>query len=200
MNGLADGRAQTTETRGDPLGSDSRERARAIGACVRRIEDLEKATDAAVQARRRLAADFRSYRWRTAQEAWTARRAGTRGVLLAVLPVLDDLEGALAQGSTDTAFLHRLQAIVRVWHRVLEDLGLRPVPGVGVRFDPRVHEAVGMATSADIPPDGTIVAEILPGYLHEEEPLRLAKVIVGRGTQSGPGFTTHGSDGEGGVR
>lgn len=199
MSGFAETSSQQTpKILADRPGTGPRERAREVGACLRRIEELERRAEEMDRARRRLTADFRSYRWRTAEAVWTARRTGTRDALRAVLPIVDHLERALAAGSSGPVFLQGIRALATECQEILAGLGVRPVPGVGARFDPRVHEAVGTGTDDRRNPDDTVATEVLRGYLHEGELLRPAKVTVARGTQSRQGCETLRSEDEGG--
>jgi molecular chaperone GrpE len=62
---------------------------------------------------------------------------------------------------------------------LLEREGVRPIPTVGQPFDPRHHLAVAAEPHPDLP-DGTVVAETLRGFTHEERVLRPAEVVVAR--------------------
>jgi len=55
--------------------------------------------------------------------------------------VRDNLERALAAGSTDPAFLRGVEAIAEQLRRIVTSLGAVPIPSVGTLFDPRLHEA-----------------------------------------------------------
>lgn len=148
-----------------------------IPALERRVEELEQARDAERQGRLRALADLENFRRRTEREAGGARRAGRSEVLLPLLEVRDNLERALAAGSTDPAFLRGVEAIAEQLRRIVTSLGAVPIPGVGSRFDPRLHEAVGSVPAIDHPPE-TIVTEIRGGFLLDGEILRPAQVVV----------------------
>ena len=153
-----------------------------IPALEQRVAELEQARADEHQSRLRALADFENYRRRTEREAGGARRAGQREVLLPLLDVRDNLERALAAGSIDPVFLRGVEAIAEQLRRIVTSLGAVPIPGVGTRFDPRLHEAVGSVPAIDHPPD-TVVTEIRRGFLLDGEVLRPAQVVV---AQSGP--------------
>ncbi|RMH41532.1 MAG: nucleotide exchange factor GrpE [Deltaproteobacteria bacterium] len=105
--------------------------------------------------------------------------AQTRDDLLArLLPLLDDLDRTIA--AAPPGDLRDGVALVRdKFERVLADYGLERVPTVGHRFDPAVHEAVGVAPVAP-DRDGEVVSEWQRGYRAGDRVLRAAKVVVGR--------------------
>jgi molecular chaperone GrpE len=152
-----------------------------IPTLERRVAELERARVNELQGRLRALADLENYRQRTKREAGGTRRAGQREVLLPLLDVHDNLERALAAGSTDPAFLRGVEAIAEQLRQTVTRLGAVPIPGVGTRFDPRLHEAVGTVPATDHPPD-TIVTEIRRGFLLDGEVLRPGQVVVAQAT------------------
>jgi molecular chaperone GrpE len=151
-------------------------------ALKQRIAELERANTDEHQSRLRALADLGNFRRRTEREAGGARRAGRSEVLLPLLEVRDNLERALAAGSTDLAFLRGVEAIAEQLRRIVTSLGAVPIPSVGTLFDPRLHEAVGTVPAIDHPPD-TVVTEVRQGFLLDGEVLRPAQVVV---AQSNP--------------
>ena len=144
-----------------------------IPALEQRVAELERARADEHQSRLRALADLENFRRRTEREAGGARRAGQSEVLLPLLDVHDNLERALAAGSTDPAFLRGVEVIVEQLGRIVTSLGAVPIPGVGRLFDPRLHEAVGTVPAIEHPPD-TVVTEIRRGFLLDGEVLRPA--------------------------
>lgn len=103
-----------------------------------------------------------------------------RDVIAALLPVLDDLDRALAaaDGGRDVDGLRRGVELVRSsFLDRLRALGVeRDIP-TGQPFDPSRHEAVSVAPG-DV--SGSVNATVSPGYLLEGEVLRPARVVVTR--------------------
>ena len=108
------------------------------------------------------------------REAEAAERA-TERVVVALLPVLDALDAALAQGPEDPeALLEGVRMTREMAARALEDLGLRRIePREGQSFDPRLHEAVEVVEGS-----GGIARTLRPGYLLGERLIRPARVVV----------------------
>jgi molecular chaperone GrpE len=155
-----------------------------VATLERRVAELEQEVAEERKARLRALADFENFRRRTEREAGVARRAGRRDVLLPLLDILDNVERALAAGSTDPIFLRGVEAIQEQLRRTLSGLGAEPIPGVGSHFDPRIHEAMGTDPDAAQPP-GTVVAEIRRGFLLDGEVLRPSQVVVARSVTGG---------------
>ncbi|MEJ7623596.1 MAG: nucleotide exchange factor GrpE [Pyrinomonadaceae bacterium] len=100
--------------------------------------------------------------------------------LTTLLPVLDNLNLAVAASETDPSIEHLQSGVVgtaRSFERALIDVGVEPVPSVGETFDPQIHEAVDMAESDE---DGKILKEYARGYKFGDKLLRPARVQVGR--------------------
>ena len=74
-----------------------------------------------------------------------------------------------------------VEMIVRQLHEILKRYGLSPIPAVGERFDPAVHEAVFQEES-DVVAAPTVAAELQRGYRLNDRLLRpsLVKVSVPR--------------------
>ena len=102
--------------------------------------------------------------------------------LTTLLPVLDNLNLAVAASETDSSVEHLRDGVIgtaRSFERALLDVGVERVPSVGVEFDPEIHEAVDMAP-ADSESDGKIIAEYASGYRFGGKLLRPARVQVGK--------------------
>lgn len=106
--------------------------------------------------------------------------------LTALLPVLDNLNRAIAASETDPSLEHLRDGVIgtaRSFERALLDVGVEPITSIGADFDPELHEAVDMVT-ADAENDGKIIAEYSRGYKFGDKLLRPARVQVGRATSS----------------
>jgi molecular chaperone GrpE len=129
------------------------------------------------QANLRLLADFENLRRRQAREGEAAGRAGRRAVVLALLPVLDTLERALATGSTDPKFYAGVAATQRLFERALREAGVEPIESLHQPFDPSLHEAIATVDTDEAEP-GTVVREEQRGWRMGDEVIRPARVVV----------------------
>jgi len=113
------------------------------------------------------------------QEREALRLRGDLALLL--LPVLDDLERALAQlppeGEEGTAHAEGLRLIAQRFQDLLAAFGLEPIAALGERFDPRLHEALVQLPSTEAE-KGTVIQELQKGYRLGELLIRPAKVAV----------------------
>ena len=69
--------------------------------------------------------------------------------------------------------------VLKLFEGTAERMGLSRVKTVGERFDPAVHEAI-QQQETDAHPPGTILTEIVPGYMVGQRLLRAAMVVVAR--------------------
>jgi molecular chaperone GrpE len=129
----------------------------------------------------RSAAEFDNYRKRTDRERRELSDAVSADLIRDLLPVVDDLERALAAASDSPDAT--LRAGVELIHRqVLEALrrrGAEPFPSVGEDFDPTWHEALS-SEPANGRRDGEVVQEIRRGYRIGSRLIRPALVKVAK--------------------
>jgi molecular chaperone GrpE len=124
-----------------------------------------------------LAAEADSQRERLLRNAEQRAFEETRGVLMRLLDVADDLERALAQlDEEETTLASGVRLTHRNFSRVLEQAGVERLESVGALFDPALHEAI--ATREGEAKSNTVVEEVSPGYVYRGTLLRPARVVV----------------------
>jgi molecular chaperone GrpE len=102
--------------------------------------------------------------------------------LTTLLPVLDNLNLAVAASETDPSVQHLRDGVIgtaRSFERALIDVGVEPIPSVGEVFNPEIHEAVDMVPT-NVEDDGRVTAEYARGYRFGDKLLRPARVQVGK--------------------
>jgi molecular chaperone GrpE len=102
--------------------------------------------------------------------------------LTTLLPVLDNLNLAVAASEQDPSLDHLRNGVIgtaRSFEKALMSVGVEYVPGIGAKFDPELHEAVDMKP-VDPEQDGIITAEYSKGYRLGDRLLRPARVQVGK--------------------
>ncbi len=100
--------------------------------------------------------------------------------LTTLLPVLDNLNLAVAASETDPSVEHLRNGVIgtaRSFEQALISVGVEPIASVGADFDPELHEAVDMAPAEE---DGKIIKEYSRGYKFGDKLLRPARVQVGK--------------------
>lgn len=127
----------------------------------------------------RMGADFENFRKRSRQEQDEQRRFSIKGVLVDMLPVVDNLERALLHAPQDNKdpVIEGVRMVAKQWHDVLGNYGVKAFKSLNERFDPERHEAVGQQTSPTNAP-GTVLTEHISGYMIHERLLRPARVVV----------------------
>jgi molecular chaperone GrpE len=140
----------------------------------------------------RTAADFDNFRKRTRREIEEAKIRGRDDAIKEVLPVFDNLERAVAaaeSAQTIASVVEGVKMVLKLFEDTVERIGLTRVKTVGERFDPAVHEAI-QQQETELHQPGTILAEVVPGYMVGPRLLRAAMVVVAR---KPAGKTTDGS-------
>jgi molecular chaperone GrpE len=148
------------------------------------LEQKDEAEEASEQPEdylalaQRIQADFENYRKRAAKEAAAAGHRAKSGLVRELLPVVDNLERALASAGEGE---QHLAEGVRLVHSeliaVLERNGVEQFDPSGDRFDPSEHEALSMRLQ-DGAESGTVLDVVEKGYRANGNVLRPARVVV----------------------
>jgi len=127
----------------------------------------------------RLQADFENYRRRMQREKEEVAQYGTQRLLISLLPVLDNLERALATPPNpgDERLRQGVELTVRSFLEVLAREGVTPIEAVGQPFDPHLHEAV-MTGDDPEKEDGIVLEEFRKGYMLGDRVIRASMVKV----------------------
>jgi molecular chaperone GrpE len=124
-------------------------------------------------------ADFENYKKRIERQFADIAIAGKKSVLAKFLPVIDNLERALAVEGDAQSLRNGVQATLRGFEGVLASEGVKAIKIKGQAFDPRIAEAIG-AMPAEGVANETVLEEAQKGYMLGEELLRPAQVIVAK--------------------
>ena len=124
----------------------------------------------------RIQADFENYRKRAAREAAVAGERAKSGLVRELLPIVDNLERALA--SAEEGEQHLAEG-VRLVHSeliaVLERNGVQQYDPAGEKFDPAEHEALSVRNDGE---PGVVLDVVEKGYRTNGAVLRPARVVV----------------------
>lgn len=145
-------------------------------------QELEQAQGEIADLRERLIrsqADFENYKRRMAREKEELAVYANQKLLLNLLPVLDNLERALAtQPATgDEKLRQGVEMTARSFREILAKEGVSPIEAVGRPFDPNEHEAV-MTEESTEHEDGTVLFEFQKGYRLGDRVIRPSMVKV----------------------
>ena len=121
----------------------------------------------------RLYSEYENYRKRTNQEKADLLINGSREMMKAILPVIDDFERALAATEDEG-----VQLIYNKMLKILERKGLKAMEVKGEKFDENLHEAITRIPAAEESQKGLVVDVVEKGYYLNDKVLRYAKVVV----------------------
>ncbi len=124
----------------------------------------------------RIQADFENYRKRAAREAAAAGERAKSGLVRELLPIVDNLERALA--SAEDGEQHLAEGVKLVHSEliaVLERNGIEQFDPSGHKFDPSEHEALSVRNDGE---PGVVVEVVERGYRANGTILRPARVVV----------------------
>jgi len=130
----------------------------------------------------RTLADSENSRKRIRQQSEESVRIQREAILRDLLPIIDNLERALAaarNGTDARTILDGVEMTVRALIDFLRAQGVTPVQSVGQAFDPNRHEAADHVES-EVHPPNTVVDEFHRGYLIGDRTLRPARVSVSK--------------------
>mgnify|MGYP006283944643 CR=1 FL=1 len=141
----------------------------------------ERERDEHLDTARRIAAEFDNYKKRMAREHEELRGRAAERLLHDLLPVLDDLERALAafESAEKEAIADGVALVHRALWTLLEREGVAEVDPVGEPFDPHAHEAL-LSQPSDAP-EGTVVEVVQKGFKLGDRVLRPARVVISGG-------------------
>ena len=129
----------------------------------------------------RLTADFENFRKRTGREKEELELQVKCNTISNMLEVVDNFERARAQikpqNDGEMAVHKSYQSVYKQLVEALKRIGVAPMRAEGQEFDPNLHEAV-MREPTDEYADGTVIEELVRGYVLEERVLRHAMVKV----------------------
>jgi molecular chaperone GrpE len=190
---------EETQSASDTSGEETKQRA--PGEAAGTIEAVTAERDQIRDQLLRTAADFDNYRKRTRRDVEDAKIRGRDEAVKDILPVFDNLERAVAAASsaqTIESVVEGVKMVLKLFEDTCERMGLTRVKTLGERFDPAVHEAI-QQQETDAHPPGTILAEIMPGYMVGTRLLRAAMVVVARKPAAKPADAGQASTGNGPV-
>jgi molecular chaperone GrpE len=141
------------------------------------VAALEAERDEHLNDLKRVAAEFENYRKRVARDQESLVARAHERLVKELLPVLDDLERALAAAEEHEEA--KLEEGVRLVHRelaaALQREGLAEIDTDG-QFDPHVHEAL-LSQPSDAQ-EGSVIEVVQKGYRLGDRVVRPARVVV----------------------
>ena len=147
------------------------------------LEEAQQQIDELKDKYLRSVAEFDNYRKRTLKEKAELILNGSEKAIAAVLPILDDMERAIANGekTEDLNVLREgMSLIYTKFQKVLESIGVKEIETADADFDTDVHEAIAMVPGMGDDKKGKVLDCVQKGYKLNDKVIRHAKVAVGQ--------------------
>jgi molecular chaperone GrpE len=167
----------------------------ALEELAQEVESLRTQVDDRTNQYVRIAADFDNFRRRAQKEKEELEDKIKCSTITELLPVVDNFERARSQIKPQTdgeMSIHKsYQSVYKQLVDCLKRVGVSPMRSEGKEFDPNLHEAV-MREATDEHPEGTVIEELVRGYVLGDRVLRHAMVKVAAAPD--PVVTSEGGD------
>ena len=127
----------------------------------------------------RNAAEFDNYKKRTAREKEDFYKSAVCETVAPLLPVLDNLERAVAaaeDSGESGSVLDGVKMVKKQFEDALKSIGVEPIEAIGEQFDPEKHNAVMTADSDE--DENTVLEEFQKGYIYRDKVVRHSMVKV----------------------
>lgn len=139
------------------------------------VEELRRENEELVTKLKYLQAEFENFRKRTERDAEVIVKFAQEGLLARLLPVLDEMDAAVAALKSEAA--DGIRMIRENLVKALREAGLQEIPALGLPFDPYLMDAVQRVSDKDSK-DGIIIEVVQKGYRLHDRVLRPAQVVV----------------------
>lgn len=148
---------------------------------VSEVDELKIKLDEMEDKFLRVSAELANIVQRNRNERELIQRYRSQDLGKKLLPVIDNLERAIAAEVTDEQSISLKKGVEMVLESLnvaLKEEGIEEIPAKGEKFDPNIHQAVQIVpVSEDIEAD-TIVEVLQKGYKLQDRVLRASMVIV----------------------
>jgi molecular chaperone GrpE len=171
-------RAESGEEQPEPAGAEQPPAAEPPAPEPDPLAKAEAERDEYLDLARRTQADFENYRKRTAKDVAAAGDRAKIGLVRDMLPVVDNLERALASADhPDDSLAEGVRLVLSELQGVLAREGVVALEPAGEAFDPTVHEALS-TREQDGAEQGVVLDVVEKGYQMNDTVIRPARVVV----------------------
>jgi molecular chaperone GrpE len=148
-----------------------------IEALQKKLEEAEAKAAENLDGWQRAQAEFINYKNRVQRDREMDYLSMKGDIIKKMLPVLDDLERALANRPEGDSWGNGMELIVRKFQNILEAEGVIRIEAAGQPFDPNFHEAISSEPNEDVE-SGHVIEVVQNGYMLGERVIRPAMVRV----------------------
>ena len=142
------------------------------------LAQAEAQRDEYLDALLRERANFENYKRRNAQAAEKAKTDAKLATAAKFLPVMDNMERALAAASEDSPLRKGIEKIQKQLSGLFSEMGIEEIKAEGQPFDPNLHNAVMQVDPEGEEQSGTVRSVLQKGYRTKEQVLRHSMVMV----------------------
>lgn len=131
-------------------------------------------------------AETENFKKRNARERDDAIRYANEMLLKDLLPIIDNLERAIAHaasGENGKPLVEGMEMVLKGFLDVLSKFGVSQIIAVGQPFDPSKHEAIAQVVSDSHDPN-MVIEELHRGYMFRDRLLRAALVSVAKAPET----------------
>ncbi len=151
---------------------------RQVDELTAKVEDMGRKMAEINDKYMRIYSEYENYRKRTSAEKAGLILNGGKDVIKLMLPIVDDMERAVANMGDGDAAKEGMQLILKNMLNALQQKGLKPMEAMGAKFDENFHEAITQIPAPSPEAKGTVVDVVKKGYFLNDEVLRFAQVVV----------------------
>lgn len=151
---------------------------RQVDELTAKVEDMGRKMAEINDKYMRIYSEYENYRKRTSAEKAGLILNGGKDVIKLMLPIVDDMERAVANMGDGDAAKEGMQLILKNMLNALQQKGLKPMEAMGAKFDESFHEAITQIPAPSPEAKGTVVDVVKKGYFLNDEVLRFAQVVV----------------------
>lgn len=141
------------------------------------LENTKKELEETVDRLKRIMAEFENYKKRNTKEKDMLYNSILADIVAAFLPVVDNLEKAMATKTEDENLRQGIELVVKQINDIFTKFGVESIETVGKPFDPEVHEAVS-SVQDDTLGEKIVKEEFRKGYKIGAKVIRHAMVVV----------------------
>ena len=173
---------ETTQQENDQQPGDQEGQPKAEPTIEEQLEAAKKEIEDLNDKLLRKIAEFDNYRKRTMKEKTELILNGGERTVVAILPVIDDLERALKnmkQADDIAAVVEGVELVYKKFIDTLKKQGVEPIQTEGADFDVDLHEAIAQLPAPTDELKGKVMDCTLTGYKMNEKVIRHSQVVVG---------------------
>ena len=148
-----------------------------IEALQRQLEESQAKAAENLDGWQRSQAEFINYKNRVQRDREMDYASMKGDIIKKVLPVLDDMERALANRPDGDSWANGMELIARKFQNILDAEGVKRIEAAGQPFDPNFHEAISSEPNDDVE-SGHVIEAVQNGYMLGERVIRPAMVRV----------------------